>query len=280
MALKAVVIGSGNVAWSLAPAIDATAAVDVIQVYGRTLAKAREIVASLKNENANETATATDRIEEIRPDADIYIVTVADNAVASLAESIRTDKGGLWLHTSGGLGMEALEQTKARQGVFYPLQTFTYGRRVSFDKIPILIEGSDPATVEQIRTIAGQLSQTVVEADSEQRRRIHVAAVFACNFTNFMWTKADEILSGAGLDLSLLQPLVEETYQKAFSHSHSHFCTDTHSHSPMHGQTGPARRGDSEVMERHMGMLEGDNREIYRFLSRKIYELYHQGDKQ
>lgn len=244
---RIVVIGGGNVAASLVPALGDR----VVQVYSRTLAHAEELAPG----------RATDSLDSVTADADVYIITLVDDAVAPTAQRLaRLNPGALWVHTSGSVPIEALEPLGPRRGVVYPLQTFSRGRRRDFADIPIFIEGDDPA----VGLLARSLGRRVLEADSARRRRLHIAAVFGCNFVNHLWAIADRLLGDDGMSFDLLEPLLRETLDKAVETG------------PRSGQTGPARRGDSRVMESHKKMLPPELADLYSRLSESIIKMYRQ----
>lgn len=258
--MKCVVLGAGNVAWSLAPALSA-AGIDVAQIWSRTPAKSEALAAQLPG------CSVALSLDRIIPDADIYILAVHDDAIARIASELGY-RGGLWVHTSGSVDASALAPVTDTYGVLYPLQTFSHGHLTDFASVPVYIEGSTPDTTLRIESIARSISSDVQPADSAQRRRLHAAAVFACNFTNHMWAIADRLLHESGTDLSVLYPLIEETARKAVTIP------------PSEAQTGPARRGDLRVMQGHIGALQPEDAEIYRIISRSIMKSFgHECDK-
>lgn len=253
---RVVVIGAGNVAWSLAPAIDALEGYSVTHIASRSATRSAELASSLGQ------ATSGTLDSAHLPDADIYIMSVSDDAVASLAASIAPRPEALWLHTSGSVDARTLAPLSSNYGVLYPLQTFTRGRKLDFDNIPLFIEASTDEALACTRRLAEALSQSVTEADSERRTRMHIAAVFGCNFTNHMLAIAGRLLHNEGIPLSTIAPLVAETLDKAFATS------------PLAGQTGPARRGDSRVIDAHTSRLEHDDAALYRTISDSIIKTY------
>lgn len=260
MSLKIVFIGAGNVASHLATAVESAGVGEVVQVYSRSLGSAQILAANLRG------ATAVSDVSEIRSDADVYIVSLVDDAISPLVS--RLPKGGkaLWLHTSGSVGMEALAPLSDRYGVFYPLQTFSKGVDIDVSRVPLFIEGCDESVEAEIRSLGAQVFANVYHADSNTRRMMHISAVFACNFTNHLWTIAAEILQKEGLPFEVLQPLLEETVKKAFAVS------------PEKGQTGPAVRGDRAIIDKHLSMLSGQPEKIYSLLSESIIR-HHSADK-
>jgi len=258
MTKKIVFIGAGNVASHIAPALEESGAGVVIQVYSRTQRSAEALASRLLR------ADATDDLAELSEEADVYIISVADDAIAAVVESM---KGGcrrdaLWMHTSGSVGMEVLSPLTSNYGVFYPLQTFSKDVKLDVGKVPLFIEGSSAEVTGLIRRFASETFESIYEADSDTRRKMHIAAVFACNFTNYMWTLSSDLLSAEGLPFEVMRPLLEETIRKAFTVS------------PEVGQTGPAVRGDMRVIGSHLSMLEGDKHDIYRLLSDSIVSRY------
>lgn len=254
--LRTVVIGSGNVAWLLVPALEASGAIDVCQVYSRTFTHARELADKLHN------AVPTDSLDALIKDAELYLVAVVDDAIGAVAQAVGPTTG-VWLHTSGGVDAAVMAPATERYGVLYPLQTFSRGRKVEFNGIPIFIDGADEPTLELSRRLAQTLSSNVIVANGDMRRKLHAAAVFACNFTNHLWAVADDILRReAGVTIEVLRPLLEETMRKALDNR------------PADVQTGPARRGDSQVLASHMNLLAEDEARLYKILSQSIIDYY------
>lgn len=249
-----VVIGSGNVAEALARALESNPRYRLAQVYGRNR-KRTEAIASMCGCPCG---TAPDRPAT----ADIYLIAVSDRAVAEVSASI--DFGGAVVaHTAGSVALTELSERIARRGVFYPLQTFTAGRDLPLDDVPLLIEAEDPETETELRQLAEALSSRVLRATSDQRLRLHLAAVFACNFANRMFAIGQELLGEYGLAPDLLSSLVAETASKAVQ-----------SPSAAAVQTGPARRNDTPTMEKHLALLSGhpELQDLYQEISLNIWE--------
>lgn len=257
MVKRIVFIGAGNVAYHLAPAIERSNAGTIVQVYSRTLASAKALSDRLSS------ATPVNSTSEIIPDADIYIVSLSDDALGGLIPHLPRNNA-LWLHTSGSLPMEVLSAMSPRYGVYYPLQTFSKSVELDMEEIPVFVEGCSETVSLEIERFASQTFHRVFHADSTLRRKMHIAAVFACNFTNYMWTIAEDLLHKEGLSLDVLKPLLEETLRKAMQSS------------PANGQTGPAKRGDRQVMDKHIEMLPPDTAKIYSDLSTAIYNRHHE----
>lgn len=251
--MRVVIIGAGNVATHLAIALDSVC--DVVQVYSYHLDNAKTLAQLLKN------AEATDKISRLKSNADLYIISVKDDVISNIVNDIEFSTG-LWVHTSGSVPVDVLKQKFDKCGVFYPLQTFSKGVEVDISEVPFFIEGSTPIVCEEIKGVASLLSNKIYDADSNQRKTIHVAAVFGCNFVNHLWMHADEILKLSGFDFEILRSLIKATLSK------------TEMISPYDGQTGPARRGDEKTMLAHEQILEEEKLKIYRLLSESIMSSY------
>ncbi len=253
--MKAVMIGAGNVATNLVRALSATG-IEVVQVYSHTLAHARELADTVN-------AGATDDLSALEMGADIYIISVKDDAIVNVVSSI-PDNGALWVHTSGSIPMTVFEGRRQRYGVFYPMQSFSKQIATDFTEVPFFIEAVNDGVALEIEALAQRLSQRVFHATSEQRRRLHIAAVFACNFANHLWTLADDVLRDAELPFDVMLPLISTTVDKLKRLS------------PAESQTGPAMRRDHRVMQSHMAMLDKDKALIYKTLSDNIMKRHEQ----
>lgn len=252
--VRVCVIGSGNVATHLARALDNVA--DVAQVYSRDIGHARELCGMLSH------ATPTDSTAGLIPDAGLYLVAVRDDAIRDIAGST-PDLPGIWAHTSGSITIDALA-SKTHRGVFYPLQTFSRLTPVDMTSVPLLTEASDDGTLQVLDSLASLITRRVSHADSVMRSRLHIAAVFGCNFVNYMWTLADDLLRRDGHDITLLDGLLRATLDKALAVG------------PAAAQTGPARRGDHAVIDAHIASLPGDTARVYDLLSSQIMQRYEQ----
>lgn len=254
---RIVILGSGNVATHLALALDKFT--DVIQVWSRTPSNSQALVSQLLR------ASVADNLENIRRDADFYIIAVSDDAVTDIGRHLR-DVSGVVVHTSGSVGMGDLKMAvnSDRCGVFYPLQTFSKGRQVDITKVPILIEGCNENTEKRLRELASVISEKVFIVDSGLRSRLHLAAVFANNFTNYIWLLADKYLKeNTDYNLEILSPLLQETLAKALEMS------------PEAAQTGPARRGDTVIVAKHLSNLDPESAKVYKLLSESILNKFH-----
>ncbi|MGB8704235.1 MAG: DUF2520 domain-containing protein, partial [Gillisia sp.] len=200
--IQIVLLGSGNVATHLFKAIQKTADFEVVQVYNHNK------ISLIDFEDFVETTTDLQKIAN----ADLYILALKDDVIGRVAEKI-PQKNAVVVHTSGGLDLESLKNFKNR-GVFYPLQTFSKSKKVNFKNIPVCIEASNKKVEELLFDLGKSVSEKVVNLTSEQRKSLHVAAVFVSNFVNLMYTEADEICKKYNVPFEILQPLIFETASK------------------------------------------------------------------
>lgn len=246
---RIVLIGAGNVATCLGKALKA-AGHSIAQVYSRTERSAQALAQELNS-------PFTTSLNELSA-ADLYIIAVKDDALPDIASEIRVK--GIIVHTCGSIDMQVLKDCSKSFGVLYPLQTFSKSKEVDFSKVPFCIEASSDTARKIIENAARSISGNIHRVNSEQRRVLHLSAVFACNFTNHMFTIAEDILKKENIPFSILLPLIEETVDKVKNNS------------PREMQTGPAKRNDTEIMKKHLEMLSGDEKaqELYRLISAKI----------
>jgi predicted short-subunit dehydrogenase-like oxidoreductase (DUF2520 family) len=249
--MNIVCIGSGNVATHLAIAFKAVGA-ELVQIWSRDIRNG-EILAALTK------STAISNWGELDRTADCYLIAVKDDAIPAVAERLKGVKG-IVIHTSGATAMDTLAGTGTAHGVLYPLQTFSKTKAIDLTKVPLCIEASDPATFEKLSAIAHLISPLVSSVNSKQRKVLHLAAVFACNFSNHLYTLSNLILEQHELKFDLLKPLILETAEKVQNSL------------PEEVQTGPAVRNDEETMKKHMALLHGfpELQEIYEMLSKSI----------
>ena len=196
-------------------------------------------------------------LAELPQVADLYIIAVKDSALLEvISKTVKGREGQLFVHTAGSMPLSVFEGYAERCGVLYPMQTFSMDREVDFREIPLFIEGADP----RIRAVAESLSAHVYELSTADRKYLHLAAVFACNFANHCYTLAADVLQKKGLPFDVMLPLVDETARKV------------HELHPTEAQTGPAVRGDQNVMQAQAALLDGKAKEIYELLSQSIQE--------
>lgn len=250
-ATKIVLIGSGNLATQIGITLY-QAGYQVIQVYSRTIKNAQILAKKVK-------ATAINNLDLLDADATLYIVAVKDDAIETLVKQLQL-KDKIVLHTSGSVSIDVLKKASSNYGVLYPLQTFSKSKKVNFKTIPICVEANNAKTKTNITYFAKSISQKVYQLNSEQRLQLHLAAVFACNFSNHMYVIAESILKEHKLSLDILKPLIKETADKIETES------------PLLMQTGPAVRGDKKTMEAHLKLLSKtkNRKAIYTLLSESI----------
>lgn len=253
-----VFIGAGNLAVNLAKALYHKG-FRIEQVYSRTEESAHALAEVVE-------AGYTTDLQEVSKEAQLYIVSLKDAAFVNLLPQIAEGKQkALLVHTAGSIPMSIWEEYAERYGVFYPMQTFSKQREVNFQEVPFFIEAKNAEDAELLKAIAATLSEKVYEATSEQRKSLHLAAVFACNFTNHMYDLAAELLEKYNLPFDVMLPLIDETARKV------------HGLVPHAAQTGPAVRYDENVINNHLAMLADTPalQEIYKLMSKSIHE-HHQ----
>ncbi|MCD7900476.1 MAG: DUF2520 domain-containing protein [Bacteroides sp.] len=252
--LPVVFIGAGKLATNLAKAMFENE-FQILEVYSRTKESAKELA---DNVNAK---WVTD-LQNLTTKNALYIVSLKDAALVDLLpQIIKGRETSLLVHTAGSIPMSIWGNTLRHYGVFYPLQTFSKKHEVNFKEIPFFIEASSPEDEDKLKVIALALSEKVFIADSEQRKSLHLSAVFACNFVNHMYALAADLLQKYQLPFEALLPLIDETARKV------------HTLSPDQAQTGPAVRYDESVIKKHLDMLadEPSMQDIYRMLSQSIH---------
>ncbi len=248
-------IGAGNVAWHLARAFYEKG-MPIKQVYSRTTAKAQELALKVAAEFTSDFA-------EIQPTADLYIIAVTDDIIQEIPDNI-SFKEKLTVHTAGSISISVFEGKLKNYGVFYPLQTFTKKRKLEWVNIPFCVEANNEENRKTLFQLAQLLSDNVHNINSAERKKLHLAAVIASNFTNYMYKLADEYLAENRLSFDLLKPLIMETAEKIGELT------------PFNAQTGPAMRNNTKIMEEHLHMLEENPqvKKIYELLSRAINKTY------
>jgi predicted short-subunit dehydrogenase-like oxidoreductase (DUF2520 family) len=242
--IKVILLGSGNVATHLFQAFSKANEVEVVQVFSRTISK-----------DFPETLQTSDfsKITE----ADVYIICVSDSAISSVSSQLLFENR-LVVHTSGSSDLNLLD-SKNNKGVFYPLQTFTKNKAVDFSEIPICLEAENVSDYNFLEKVAKSISKNIYDISSEQRKALHVSAVFVCNFANHLYTIGNTICLENNIPFDILQPLIKETAQKIQSLS------------PNEAQTGPAVRNDQKTIEKHIDFLTNENlKEIYKILTKSI----------
>jgi predicted short-subunit dehydrogenase-like oxidoreductase (DUF2520 family) len=258
--MKLVLIGAGNVATHLGRAFK-KAGHEMLQVYSRSEVSAKGLAKKLE-------CSFTVDANAINPKGDIYLIAVSDNSIKEVVQLLSNRKletanrKPLFLHTSGSVSINVFGKKFSRYGVIYPPYPFTKTKTVSLKGITVTVEASDDGTLRKIKQLCGGLFKNIVELNSEQRKTLHLAAVFANNFTNHFLVLAEQILEKKKMSLDLLRPLILES-AKRIQHN-----------SPEEMQTGPARRGDTATLEEHLLMLKNEPklRAIYKLISANIEE--------
>ncbi|WP_375560783.1 Rossmann-like and DUF2520 domain-containing protein [Bernardetia sp. OM2101] len=275
--MKTIFIGAGNVAWHLAVLFSKKKDLQITHIWSRTKHNAETLKQKIDRENNQniEIHYSINQLDFSKTDADLAILSIADGAFESVLSKLILPKNCILAHTSGSQSMEMLKLANQnvlgekieKIGVFYPLQTFSKAKEVDFSSIPFCIEANDKANEKEIEekltNLAKQFSQKVFQVSSKDRSILHVAAVFACNFSNYLWTISEQILKEKNLPFDMLKPLLEETLQKALEIN------------PSNAQTGPAIRKDEKVIEKHLQMIEEMNlnsgfSQIYKLMTESI----------
>jgi predicted short-subunit dehydrogenase-like oxidoreductase (DUF2520 family) len=246
-----VLIGSGNVATHLGSALK-KAGCKILQVYSPNKAHAASLAQKLKTKSCNV-------IEEINPNADLYLMAIKDDAIIELSQKLKV-RNKIIVHTSGSSSMNMLNNISKNTGVFYPLQTFSKDRKINLQYVPFCIEANNKSTEKQLLQLAQLLSNNVCLIDSHQRKILHIAAVFACNFSNYLFSISEKILNDHHISFDILKPLIYETIYKIENTS------------PKAMQTGPAKRKDKKTIQAHLDFLKNypDYKKLYKLLSESI----------
>ena len=274
--MKIVLIGAGNLATHLGKALRA-AGHDMLQVFSRTMQSAETLASLLDAEPLTD-------IAQVRDDADVYIFSVKDSALVQLvAQLCRHEADGLgedgavnalrkakkgehervFLHTAGSMPMSVFEGMAQHYGVLYPMQTFSKQREVDFRIIPCFVEANDEFAQKQIEGLAREISGRVYQLSSEDRKYLHLSAVFACNFANHCYAISQELLEEHGIPFDVMLPLINETAAKV------------HEMKPKDAQTGPAVRYDENVIDKQSKLLENHPhfKKVYDSMSKSIHGL-------
>lgn len=251
--MKVVIIGAGNLATHLSFALKA-AGHQIVQIFSRSVNPASELAEKLNVSYVTDHTT-------INQQADIYFYAVSDDSLPSLL-SLDIAPDAIHVHTAGSVSMDVFNNKKKHFGVFYPLQTFSRNKMVDFKKIPVFIEGSDKRVEAVLELLANQMAEKSYKADSTQRLKLHVAAVFASNFVNHLYNISSDLVQAAGFSFEVLKPLIVETADKI------------NYLSPSDAQTGPAKRNDMGVINNHLEQLveSSDLRFLYQTLTKMIFD--------
>ncbi len=252
--MRIVMIGAGNLATNLGKALQ-NAGHDIVQVYSRTWEHAQQLATIIGG-------AATDDLDSIVDTADVYIFSLKDSALCDVLSKVTKGKAEkLMIHTAGSMPMSCFEGMAVHYGVLYPMQTFSKKREVDFRSIPCFIEGNDGLAKQNIRALAESISGRVYEMSSDNRRFLHLAAVWACNFTNHCYEVSAEILRKHDVPFDVMLPLIDETAAKV------------HDMEPIDAQTGPAVRFDDNVIRAQAALMR-DNpilKDLYERMSMSIH---------
>ncbi|GAA4300913.1 Rossmann-like and DUF2520 domain-containing protein [Aestuariibaculum suncheonense] len=249
--ISVVILGAGNVATHLFKAFKTTETINVVQWYNRN----SDSLNTYKNEVA-----ITDDLSQLA-EADVYIVAVSDDAVKGLTKKLPFENR-LVVHTSGTVKISDIDK-KNRQGVFYPLQSFSKSAKLDFANVPICIEAIKSEDYHLLKDMAIAIGSPTKKVNTDQRKVLHLAAVFVNNFTNQLYRVAHEITESEGAEFDLLKPLILETAKKVQELS------------PYMAQTGPAKRNDKKTLNNHAKLLTNKHhKEIYDLLTKSIQHTH------
>ncbi len=253
-------VGAGNMAHQLAKSFSAVG-LTILEVFARRKAEALKVAENLPHE-----VSILDSLDFTKSQADLIVLCVSDEFIGQVAGKLKVQASTTVVHTSGSTDLSSLYGIDTAQsiGVLYPLQSVSKGRSLDLSDVPIFIEAIDFTTRSRLLQLAIKISRVVRYADSDQRRRIHLAAVLASNFTNYLLSQSFGQLEREGFDNTILKQLVLETINKAFENG------------PLESQTGPARRGDDVTMQRHLELLSDHPKmqELYTLISALIADQF------
>ena len=249
------IAGAGNLAWHLAQDLEKTGHV-VPVIYSRNREKAEIIAQQLYETEILQEPDFTGH------DLDLLLLAISDDAIQSFSNQMVVEEQTIVAHCAGSVPMDVLQHLLDNYGVFYPLQTFSTEKAIDFKDIPVCIESESAHVHDVLYAVGKSLGCKVVVMDSEQRKWLHLAAVFTCNFTNHMLFHAKTLLDSEGIDFSLLKPLARETIDKAFMLT------------PEIAQTGPASRNDEKTLQMHLEKLRNNPEiaDLYRRISTSIFQ--------
>ena len=252
--MRIVLVGAGGLATNLGLALH-EAGHDVLAVFSRTMEHARILAERIGSQ-------PTDDICALPNEADLFIVSVKDAVLTDVVQQlVQGREEQFFAHTAGSMPLELFQGMARHYGVFYPMQSFSKERRINFSEVPVFLEASDVQTLTLLKTLSATLTPHIYELSTDERRYLHLAAVFACNFANHCYALSAEILQQHGLPFSVMLPLIDETARKV------------HYLSPLEAQTGPAIRYDLNVINKQQQLLDDPAmKELYERLSKSIYQ--------
>ena len=246
-----ILLGSGSVATHLGIALK-NSNYSIVQVYSKSIENSKVLANKLDTDFTND-------LTKLKS-ADLVIVSINDDAISSVLSQI---KNTAIVHTSGSIGLNVFKEQFSNYGVFYPLQTFNKEVDINISEIPFCIEGNSLKFEKQLIEIAKAISKKVVTMNSHQRKQLHIAAVFACNFSNHMFNIADNLLAKQNIDFKILSPLIRQTITKISTSK------------PKEMQTGPAKRKDTDIIKEHISIIEEPEiKELYQKISENIMKFH------
>ena len=256
--MEITILGTGNVASQLAPALE-EAGHNIVGIYGRNKKKAATLASFLYE------SKATDSLNFLDQNPGIFILAVADQAIGEIVSHAHFPAGSIVVHTAGAVSLDILEAASTLTGVFYPLMTIHANKPTNWKNTPICIESNSKTALDILKKLGKSISLKVHVLSSEQREWLHLAAVFSCNFTNHLLAISHALLESEELPLEIVQPLVEATLKNAFS-----------SKNPATTQTGPAVRKDLQTLQKHLQLLEEDVeiQKLYKTLTESILDWH------
>ena len=231
---------------------------NIVCVYSRTVQSASTLADKLGcpwTTDLSEIAAATNT-------CDVAILSVKDSVLTDLASQFPQNGPTLFLHTAGSMPLSSLPMS--HRGVLYPMQTFSKERETDFSHIPTFLEVECEADKPLLQSLAGSITDNIYWLSSERRKSLHLAAVFTCNFANYCYDVASQLLEEDGIPFSVMLPLIEETTRKL------------HQFTPYEAQTGPAVRYDTNVIERHLKMLDSmpEKQRLYEYITQMIHQRH------
>ena len=233
--MRVVIIGAGNVATVLGRLIKKNGH-NILQIISQHKETAKTLAVELD-------CAFVEDYKEIDKTADIYLIAVTDTSIKDISEKYKLEDK-LVVHTAGSVSKEVLKNMSANYGVLYPLQSLRKERIILRENIPLLLDANTTKSLILLQNFAASISANFSFANDEQRLKLHVAAVLVSNFTNHLYTIANKYCENESVDFKLLLPLIEETAIRLRQHS------------PAEMMTGPAFRGDTKTIEKHLGLLE------------------------
>jgi predicted short-subunit dehydrogenase-like oxidoreductase (DUF2520 family) len=263
--MKISFIGSGNVAWHLSQVFEDNGHF-ICEVYSRQLSHARALVGKLFD------SKAVTSLEFSKSEAELFVLAVKDDAISQVLTNLKLPKNAIIVHTSGSKSIDLLIDfanenfdLNIKVGVFYPLMTFSKSKKLNFLEVPLCIEATEEETEILLVKLGQQVSNIVYLVNTDERKILHLAAVFACNFTNHLLAITQDILLDHDLEFALLKPIIRETFYKALNTDDIHEV-----------QTGPARRADQKTIKSQIELLKSNPQaeKIYRVLSESILNQF------